>query len=122
MLAITQRFRARVRERARVIVTRGNPSRGSGFEVAHFRVRDREIESLFDRDIFLPTLARAAAWVRQAYPSAKLKSCRRNRRGRLMALSFECRLSDIFGRRAVQIHSGKPAQFAVSKSKSPPLV
>lgn len=81
---------------AEIVITKGNPSRGKGYEVAHFIVRNRKIKSLSECDVFLPSLTRAAAWVLNRYPTAKLSYGRKSNDGRLAALSFRCRLADVF--------------------------
>ena len=93
-------FRQIIRGYAKITITKGNPSRGKGYEVAHFIVSKRKITSLSERDVFLPSLTRAAQWVLNRYPSAALSYGRKARDGRLAALSFRCRLSDILSTRA----------------------
>lgn|GEM_PF-2350210 len=80
---------------ARILITKGNPSRGKGYEVSHFIVRNREIKSLSEHDVFLPSLTKAAQWVLNRYPTAKMSSGRKACDGNLAALCFQCRLSDI---------------------------
>ena len=80
---------------AKILVTKGNPSRGSGYEVSHFIVRNREIKSLSEHDVFLPTLTAAAKWVLSNYPTATMSNGRKACDGRLAALCFQCRLSDV---------------------------
>ncbi len=54
------------------------PSRGRGYEVAHFIVSGRKVKSISDRDVFLPTLKKAADWVMRNYPGATLERRRNN--------------------------------------------
>jgi hypothetical protein len=82
-------------EYGKIIVTRGNPSRGKGYEVAHFIVQNSEVKSLSERDIFLPSLTKAAEWVLRKYPGAKLSNGRKTRDGNLAALCFQCSVDDI---------------------------
>ena len=78
-----------------IVVTKGNPSRGTGFEVAHFIRRNGTVRSLSELDIFLPTMRKAAAWVHRYYPDAKLVTRRKDHFGKLAALSFECSLREL---------------------------
>lgn len=79
-----------------IVVTKGNPSRGSGFQIAHFQeLMNLPINlSAFDR--FLPTFKEATAWVTSHYPSACVRSIRRNASGMVAGISFHCELHDIF--------------------------
>ncbi len=79
----------------RVVVTKSNPSRGSGYEVAHFIVEDRVLKSISDRDVFLPSLAEAAEWVADRYPTARLEREGNDHDGHLAALCFRCDLADV---------------------------
>lgn len=79
----------------KIIVTKGNPSRGKGYEVAHFLVQNSEVKSLSERDIFLPSLTKAAEWVMSRYPGAKLANGRKAKDGHLAALCFQCPVNDI---------------------------
>jgi hypothetical protein len=78
-----------------IIVTKGNPSRGKGFEVAHFIRRNGSVRSLSELDVFLPSIPQAAAWVRRYYPNARLVTRRKNHFGRLAGLAFECDLKEM---------------------------
>lgn len=78
-----------------IVVTKGNPSRGKGFEIAHFIRRNGDVRSLSELDVFLPSLRKAAAWVHRYYPDAKLVTRRKDHFGRLAALSFECSLKEL---------------------------
>lgn len=81
---------------AEIVVTRGNPSRGRGYEIAHFCIGEKGVlRSLSDRDVFVNNLTAAASWVLRQYPSAHLCHGRKNHRGRLAALRFTCALSDL---------------------------
>ncbi|MGB8352875.1 MAG: hypothetical protein WCD79_03225 [Chthoniobacteraceae bacterium] len=80
---------------AKILVTKGNPSRGKGYEVSHFIVRNSEIKSLSEHDVFLPSLTEAAKWVLRNYPTATLAHGRKACDGHLAALCFQCLLSDI---------------------------
>lgn len=79
----------------RIIVTKCNPSRGRGYEVAHFVTRGQKVKSLSERDVFLPSLTKAANWVLQQYPSATMERGCNDRTGHLAALCFRCGLADI---------------------------
>ena len=79
----------------RIVVTKSNPSRGRGFEVAHFVVNGRTTKSISERDVFLPSLTKAAQWVLQRYPSAKLERGCNDHAGHLAALCFRCGLADV---------------------------
>ena len=80
---------------ARILITKGNPSRGKGYEVSHFIIRNSEVKSLSEHDVFLPTLTDAAKWVLVNYPTATMSNGRKACDGHLAALSFQCRLSDV---------------------------
>jgi len=80
---------------AKILVTKGNPSRGKGYEVSHFIVRRCEVKSLSEHDVFLPSLTAAARWVLSNYPTATMSNGRKACDGQLAALCFQCRLSDI---------------------------
>ena len=73
-----------------IVVTKANPSRGKGYEVAHFLQRRGGLRSIADHDVFLPTLAKAQQWILRSYPHAALISVRRGRNGKVSALRFEC--------------------------------
>lgn len=81
----------------KIVVARANPSRGKGFEVAHFVIRGLKIKSLSENDVFLPTLTKAAQWVFGHYPSARMTAGRNDHRDRLCALGFRCKLADFQG-------------------------
>ena len=78
-----------------IFVTKGNPSRGKGFEISHFIRRNGSIRSLSRLDVFLPSIRQAADWVQRYYPAAKLVALRDDHFGHLAGLSFECRLSEL---------------------------
>jgi hypothetical protein len=78
-----------------IIVTKGNPSRGRGYEIAHFVVRQGGVKSISDRDVFVPSLTKAAQWVWRRYPSAKLDGGRNDHTGHLAALRFRCNIGDL---------------------------
>jgi len=78
-----------------IIVSRSNPSRGRGYEIAHFVVNGRTIKSISDRDVFLPSLTKAAQWVLRRYPSATMEGGRNNHAGHLSALRFRCGIADV---------------------------
>ena len=78
-----------------IVITKGNPSRGKGYEISHFIRRNGTIRSLSDLDIFLPSMRKAAAWVHRYYPDAKLITRRKDHFGRLAGLSFECSLAEL---------------------------
>ncbi len=80
---------------ARIVITKGNPSRGRGYEVAHFVLVAGKLRNVAERDVFLPSLTKAALWVWKVYPSAQLATGRRNHKGALAALSFRCSASDL---------------------------
>jgi hypothetical protein len=81
----------------KIVVARANPSRGKGFEIAHFVIQGLKIKSISKRDVFLPTLTKAVQWVLGHYPSARMTVARNDHSGRLCALAFRCRLSDFEG-------------------------
>jgi hypothetical protein len=78
-----------------ILVTKGNPSRGKGFEVSHFIRRNGSLKSVSRLDVFLPSMRKAAAWVHRRYPDATLVSRRKDHFGHLAALCFECELRDL---------------------------
>lgn len=80
---------------AKILVTKGNPSRGRGYEVAHFVIISGQLKNVADRDVFLPSLTKAAHWVWKVYPSAELATGRRDHTGALAALCFRCAVSDL---------------------------
>lgn len=73
-----------------ILVTRGNPSRGRGFEIAHFLRHRDSIRSISSFDRFVRSLKEGEIWVRRRYPEAKLTVQRADRTGRLVALAFVC--------------------------------
>jgi len=80
---------------AKILITKGNPSRGRGYEVAHFVVLSGQLKNVADRDVFFPSLTKAAHWVWRVYPTAKLATGRRDHKGALAALCFRCAPSDL---------------------------
>jgi len=80
---------------AKIVITKGNPSRGRGYEVAHFVVMSGQLKNVADRDAFFPSLTKAAHWVWRVYPTAKLATGRRDHKGTLAALCFRCSASDL---------------------------
>lgn len=97
---------------AEIVVTRGNPSRGRGYEIAHFCIGEKGVlRSLSERDVFVNNLTAAANWVLRQYPSAHLCHGRKNHRGKLAALRFTCSLSDLIERR-----SGSQSDSGLSRS------
>ncbi len=83
-----------------IVVTKGNPSRGSGFQVAHFQGMNR-LKNLSAFDRFLPTFGEATEWVTAHYPSACVRSIRRNATGVVAGISFYCKLDEIFHSKSV---------------------
>lgn len=78
----------------RIVVSKCNPSRGEGYEVAHFIIRGQTLKSLSERDVFLPSLTEAANWVQQNHPDAILERGRNDCTGHLAALCFRCGAAD----------------------------
>ena len=99
-----------------IVVTRGNPSRGKGFEVSHFIRRNGMVRSLSELDIFLPSMRKAASWVHRYYPEAKLVTRRKDHFGRLAALSFECSLRDMVPGTRMSKRSGKNGRGLAGQS------
>lgn len=83
-----------------IVVTRGNPSRGAGFQVAHFQESLHRLKNLSAFDRFLPTLKEAVDWVTAHYPTASVRTIRKNAAGRVAGISFGCALSDIYDAKA----------------------
>ncbi len=83
-------------ENGLVVVTKGNPSRGEGFQVAHFQQALNRLSNLSAFDRFLPTFTDAIDWVTARYPSASVRTIRKNAAGVVAAVSFQCELSDFF--------------------------
>ncbi len=85
----------RTTRHAKIVITKGNPSRGSGYEVAHFVIISGQLKNIPHRDVFLPSLTKAAHWVWRVYPTAQLATGRRDHTGALAALCFRCAVSDL---------------------------
>src|SRR4051794_36584776 len=78
-----------------IVVTKGNPSRGKGYEISHFIRRNGSVRSASRFDIFLPSMRKATAWVRRHHPRAKLVARRKDHFGQLAALSYVCDIRDL---------------------------
>lgn len=88
-------------EYVRVIVSKASPTRATGYEIAHFVMRDGELTCLTEPDLFLPSINKAARWVLEHYASARLTMVRKAHDGHLAAICFECEMSDVLN------HSGR---------------
>ncbi len=73
-----------------VIVTKGNPSRGWGYEIAHFTENSGVLQNLPEKDCFMPNMQAAIRWVRNHYRCVRRIRSHKNRMGKVAAICFSC--------------------------------